>query len=138
MCVSVTKFSTVEKVDKTQQSTHAHAQAKEREKKRETGRIIFLIFLIFSILIFSTLKKSIVLLFYCYMGLRPAQMEMIMNVLCTPLEHSLSLAITGHKILLLPYGDTIWCYHMVTVVTGGCPWAGEALANFSRKAAELK
>ena len=105
VCLSVTKFSTVEKVDKTQQSTHAHAQAKEREKKRETGRIIFLIFLIFSILIFSTLKKSIVLLFYCYMGLRPAQMEMIMNVLCTPLEHSLSLAITG----LVQYSSvTIW------------------------------
>ena len=59
-----------------------------------------------------------------------------MNVLCTPLEHSLSLAITGlvQYSSVTIYGEN----HMVTVVTGGYPWAGEALAKFSRKCVELK
>ena len=48
---------------------------RESEKERD-GKNNFFNFLIFSILIFSTLKKSIVLLFYCYMGLRPAHVPL--------------------------------------------------------------
>ena len=105
---------------------------KRESGKERDGKNNFFNFLIFSILINSTLKKSIVLLFYCYMGFRPAHVTLDGNdngfAVCP--FRTLSLAITGQIPSIVPF--------MVVVVTGYSPSAGEALANFSRKCIELK